>query len=360
MLPLRKLSVSMTLAGGGWPIQAAFWLEWGRFAAHTCDQQVVGRIYWGGQQIAFRSWSSPTYFEHQDWEGTERARTDPWGNLQAGYASLAFGDGSTQTVGGTMVGQDNNSFAGLELDPETETYHAQFRQYGLAQGSWMSPDPYSGSYDMNNPQSLNRYSYVLNNPLAFTDRLGLDSGFDCGDNCVGVTGTPDPDPCGEDPSFCSPSGPGSPTGNALPLPPIPPPANRPPNYVTPWYQNSYITNALLKGAATAGLDAIGTLPEGGVISAAFSGFHGAAGVSNGINIWGRVAFGAALISTVSGAHDASGGGPTGAAASFQAGIGAVGIAKSLGAAIPVAGQVIAGIAVIGDFVGTGIEVANCH
>ena len=122
-----------------------------------------------------------------------------------------------------MVGQDNNSFAGPELDPETETYHAQFRQYGLAQGSWMSPDPYSGSYDMNNPQSLNRYSYVLNNPLAFTDRLGLDSGFDCGDNCVGVTGTPDPDPCGEDPSFCSPSGPGSPTGNALPLPPIPPP-----------------------------------------------------------------------------------------------------------------------------------------
>ncbi len=92
----------------------------------------------------------------------------------------------------------------------------------------MSPDPYSGSYDMNNPQSLNRYSYVLNNPLAFTDRLGLDSGFDCGDNCVGVTGTPDPDPCGEDPSFCSPSGPGSPTGNALPLPPIPPPApNKP-------------------------------------------------------------------------------------------------------------------------------------
>jgi hypothetical protein len=57
----------------------------------------------------------------------------------------------------------------------------------------MSPDPYSGSYDMNNPQSFNRYSYVLNNPLSFTDRSGLN-------------GDPDPDPCGEDPS-------GKPGGN---------------------------------------------------------------------------------------------------------------------------------------------------
>jgi hypothetical protein len=37
----------------------------------------------------------------------------------------------------------------------------------------LSPDPYSGSYDFTNPQSLNRYSYVLNNPLSFTDRFGL-------------------------------------------------------------------------------------------------------------------------------------------------------------------------------------------
>jgi hypothetical protein len=37
----------------------------------------------------------------------------------------------------------------------------------------MSPDPYNGSYDLGNPQSFNRYAYVGNNPLSFTDPLGL-------------------------------------------------------------------------------------------------------------------------------------------------------------------------------------------
>jgi RHS repeat-associated protein len=148
-------------------------------------------------------------------------RTDPGGNVAATYTNLPFGDGSTQTVGGTGVDQDNNSFTSLELDTETETYHAQFRQYGPAQGSWMSPDPYSGSYDMNNPQSFNRYSYVLNNPLTFTDPSGL---VTCGD-CDPDPDPPDPDPCGEAGwCFDGGPGPGSPTGNG-PLLPTPPAVN---------------------------------------------------------------------------------------------------------------------------------------
>jgi hypothetical protein len=50
-----------------------------------------------------------------------------------------------------------------------------FREYTPLQGRWMSPDPYSGSYDTGNPQSFNRYSYVLNNPINMTDPLGLDT-----------------------------------------------------------------------------------------------------------------------------------------------------------------------------------------
>lgn len=35
----------------------------------------------------------------------------------------------------------------------------------------MSPDPLGG--DLTNPQSLNKYAYVLNNPLTNTDPTGL-------------------------------------------------------------------------------------------------------------------------------------------------------------------------------------------
>ena len=51
--------------------------------------------------------------------------------------------------------------------------HAQFRQYGSTQGRWMRPDPYSGSYDLSNPQSLDRYVYAVNNPLSYIDPSGL-------------------------------------------------------------------------------------------------------------------------------------------------------------------------------------------
>jgi hypothetical protein len=37
----------------------------------------------------------------------------------------------------------------------------------------MSPDPYYGSYDQSNPQSMDRYAYVSSSPLTFTDPSGL-------------------------------------------------------------------------------------------------------------------------------------------------------------------------------------------
>jgi len=41
-------------------------------------------------------------------------------------------------------------------------------------GRFLSPDPWLGSMHLDNPQSLNRYVYVLNNPLRFVDPDGLD------------------------------------------------------------------------------------------------------------------------------------------------------------------------------------------
>jgi hypothetical protein len=53
-------------------------------------------------------------------------------------------------------------------------------------GRLMSPDPSGLAYaDPTNPQTLNLYSYVLNNPLRFTDPTGL--------KCQGDPGEPQSD-----------------------------------------------------------------------------------------------------------------------------------------------------------------------
>jgi RHS repeat-associated protein len=149
-----------------------------------------GRIYWGGKQIAFRSFDGTTYFEHQDPIGTERVRTNYAGAVASSYASLPWGDGYSSPATPPWSNQDTLHFAQLDHDSESNTDHAQFRQYSNTQGRWMSPDPYDGSYDATNPQSLNRYSYVLNNPLSSIDLFGLDPCDPKDPNCYNVTSTP--------------------------------------------------------------------------------------------------------------------------------------------------------------------------
>jgi RHS repeat-associated protein len=133
-----------------------------------------GRIYWDGQQIAYRALDGSTYFDHQDYLGTERVRTNSAGASVATFATLPWGDGGTTTFGGNGAVQDNSDFAGLDFDQASGTDHAQFRNYSPAQGRWLAPDPYDGSYDATNPQSFSRYAYVLNNPLSFKDPSGLE------------------------------------------------------------------------------------------------------------------------------------------------------------------------------------------
>ncbi|MGH9585787.1 MAG: RHS repeat domain-containing protein [Acidobacteriaceae bacterium] len=160
---------------------------WGR---HTSSHDVVDDwgwarwIYWGASSTRVAvNIDSQTYFDHPDWEGTERMRTTYNGNVDGSFSSLPFGDG--YAASGTD--RDPYHFAMMDKDYydgyDSETEHAQYRQYGETQGRWMSPDPYSGSYDFSNPQSFNRYSYVLNNPFAFIDPTG--QGLEGALGCIG-------------------------------------------------------------------------------------------------------------------------------------------------------------------------------
>ena len=94
-----------------------------------------------------------------------------------------FGDGFI-----TSGRNDNTThFAGQDQDGVSGLSSARFRTLSTADGRWMSPDPFTGSYDITNPQSFNRYAYALNDPLSAIDPSGLSLELDCdayGNNCT--------------------------------------------------------------------------------------------------------------------------------------------------------------------------------
>ena len=64
---------------------------------------------------------------------------------------------------------------GKERDAESGNDYFGARYYSSAMGRFMSPDPSQLDYaDQTNPQSLNLYSYVRNNPLINTDLTGME------------------------------------------------------------------------------------------------------------------------------------------------------------------------------------------
>ena len=112
------------------------------------------------------------YYYVGDHLGTARLITNASGTVcyDADYAP--FG----QEIAYTNTCTQNYKFTGMERDTETGNDHTWFRGYEYNLGRWMSPDP-AGRATANptDPQSLNRYAYVTNNPLALTDPMGLDA-----------------------------------------------------------------------------------------------------------------------------------------------------------------------------------------
>jgi RHS repeat-associated protein len=99
--------------------------------------------------------------------------TDAAGNILGANDFSPYGDLVSSSA------PDRLLFTQHERDTENFTDSTLYRQYASVQGRWLSPDPYDGSYDLTDPQSLNRYAYLSGRPLASVDSLGLlqDGGF---------------------------------------------------------------------------------------------------------------------------------------------------------------------------------------
>lgn len=62
-------------------------------------------------------------------------------------------------------------YTGEQLDDESGLIYLRARYYDSEIGRFVNQDTYKGSYE--NPLSMNKYSYVENNPLNYIDPLGL-------------------------------------------------------------------------------------------------------------------------------------------------------------------------------------------
>ena len=92
--------------------------------------------------------------------------------------SLPFGDGLACT--GSTTTPTEHHFTGKERDAESGNDYFGARYYGSSMGRFLSPDPLFISPErLTDPQSLNLYSYVRNNPLGLTDDSGLDFYLAC-------------------------------------------------------------------------------------------------------------------------------------------------------------------------------------
>ncbi len=115
-----------------------------------------------------------TYFDLNDWLGTKRVEISSAG-CQSSFSSLPFGDGLTSS--GNCPDASEQHFTGKERDAESGLDYFGARYYASNMGRWMSPDwsakqepvPYS---KLDDPQTLNLYGYVGNNPLSRADADG--------------------------------------------------------------------------------------------------------------------------------------------------------------------------------------------
>ena len=111
------------------------------------------------------------HFHFSDGVGTRRVQASGTGTLEDSCMSLPFGD-SLQCTNANSDATEQH-YSGKERDAESGLDNFEARYYSSNMGRMMSPDP-SGLYfaDPRNPQSLNLYSYVMNNPLRYTDPTG--------------------------------------------------------------------------------------------------------------------------------------------------------------------------------------------
>jgi RHS repeat-associated protein len=153
--------------------------------------KVLFHVFAGGQQICTFETNSPLmggsdstkvgYYYHEDNLNSSSALSSSSGSQQE--VNIFYPFGRTQTASPQASFQVSRRFTGQVFDNETGLYYYNARYYDPELGRFIQADP--RIQDLANPQSYNRYSYCINDPLRYTDPTGLDYWGDVGGMFLG-------------------------------------------------------------------------------------------------------------------------------------------------------------------------------
>jgi RHS repeat-associated protein len=130
-------------------------------------------IFFGGKRIASRDYLNNVDYYFADHLGSARVVTNAGGTILDDSDFYPFG--GERPI--TSSSGNNYKFTGKERDPESGLDDFGARYYSSALGRWLTPDwspapapvPFA---DLSNPQTLNLYAYVNNNPITGIDPDG--------------------------------------------------------------------------------------------------------------------------------------------------------------------------------------------
>jgi RHS repeat-associated protein len=131
--------------------------------------QAMSYIYANGQKIVTLT-NNKEYYTHSDHLGSTGIVTDETGTVVEEIGYLPFGSTLFRNTYNGSTWASAYRFTGQEFDPEYDLYNYNARLYDPIMSRFITPDTIVP--DPYNPQSLNRYSYCLNNPLKYTDPSG--------------------------------------------------------------------------------------------------------------------------------------------------------------------------------------------
>ena len=138
---------------------------------YECDNTSCSRmIFAGGQRIATIGSGGATYYYHADHLGSSSVITDSTGLKVQSIAYYPYGAPRMNQSLITPVIDVPYKYTGKELDSTTNLYYYEARYYDATIGRFMSADTIV--QNPKDPQTLNRYTYVRNNPYRYTDPTG--------------------------------------------------------------------------------------------------------------------------------------------------------------------------------------------